>query len=362
MPSALLQTESTTPHEQMFRRQALTAIVGISLATALLGLTVSFPLAWAPGIKMGLAFLVVKNIGFLLWLRAFPAQYPLLGALHFLILVGTSVYKFSQAVLGEHLAAPGGLGTYSYWLPLGYVVAFLVFPRRVALLCSAGVLTVLTGIVLLYVLTGGDETAVQRTNSTLLVQVLLTHVTFISFFVLFGVLQDRYVRVIAQAQSEARAGYLDLLTGVPNRRQLTVWLSGRLHSPLGTEELSVILFDIDHFKQVNDTHGHDYGDEVLRRTAAAVTGQLRRGTLFGRWGGEEFLVILPGAGAAEAQGVAERIRLGVAQVRYDRPLTVTVSLGVAQARAGDSLESLVKRADDALYGAKRAGRNQVQAA
>ncbi|MFC6660860.1 GGDEF domain-containing protein [Deinococcus multiflagellatus] len=146
-----------------------------------------------------------------------------------------------------------------------------------------------------------------------------------------------------------------------NRRQLSLWLGGHLQRE-AREPLSVVLFDLDRFKQINDTHGHDYGDEVLRRTAAAVTGALRRGTLFGRWGGEEFLVILPGAAAAEAQGVAERIRAAVADVPYDRVLQVTVSLGVAQALPGERLESLLKRADDALYAAKHAGRNQVKAA
>ncbi|WP_221089383.1 GGDEF domain-containing protein [Deinococcus aquaedulcis] len=348
-----------TAHEQQFRRQALMAVVAVSLATSAFGLMVAYPLNWGPSVATGLALLTVKNVLFLLWLQVFARHYVLVGALHLAILAVTGVAKFAHAVLVEEMVR--GLGSYSYWLPLTYVVAFLVFPARVATGVSVAIFAALATIFGLW-LSGGQALAEsQQANSALLVQVLLSHVTFISFFVLFGLLQRRYVGALAAAQSEARAGYLDALTGVANRRQLALWLGGHLQRE-AREPLSVVLFDLDRFKQINDTHGHDYGDEVLRRTAAAVTGALRRGTLFGRWGGEEFLVILPGAGAAEAQGVAERIRAAVADVPYDRVLQVTVSLGVAQALPGERLESVLKRADDALYAAKHAGRNQVKAA
>ncbi|WP_189008313.1 GGDEF domain-containing protein [Deinococcus malanensis] len=361
MLPAALQTEMPSLHEQQFRRQALRAVIAISLVTSVFALIVGFPLNWTVGVKTGLAFLIVKNVVFLLWLRAFPQQYALVGGIHFLILAGTGIYKFAQAVVVQHIA--NGLGSYSYWLPLAYVVAFLAFSGRAALGASLGVFGALAAIVLSYVTTGVDLAGLKRENSVLLVQVLLTHATFISFFLLFGVLQNRYVTAIAEAQSEARAGYLDVLTGVANRRQLMLWLTSRLDRTEATgEPLSVILFDLDRFKQINDTYGHDYGDEVLQRTAAAVAGTLRRGTLFGRWGGEEFLVILPAAAVTEAQGVAERVRHAVTDVRYDLPVQVTISLGVTQAQPGESLQALLKRADEAMYAAKHAGRNQVQAA
>ncbi|PTA67457.1 GGDEF domain-containing protein [Deinococcus arcticus] len=348
-----------TAHEQQFRRHALLAVVALSLATSAFGLLVAHPLNWGPGVTTGLALLTVKNVLFLLWLQVFARHYVLVGALHLLILGATGVYKFAQAVLVEQMV--GGLGTYSYWLPLAYVVAFLVFPGRVATAASLGIFAALSAVVGVWLASGAGLSASQQSNSALLVQLLLSHVTFISFFVLFGLLQRRYVGALAAAQSEARAGYLDALTGVPNRRQLTLWLSAQLDGP-ARAPLSVILLDLDRFKQINDTHGHDYGDEVLRRTASAMGGVLRRGTLFGRWGGEEFLVILPGAGAAEAQGVAERIRQAVAGVPHDRVLQVTASLGVAQGEPGERMETLLRRADEALYAAKHAGRNQVKAA
>ncbi|MFC4638773.1 GGDEF domain-containing protein [Deinococcus hohokamensis] len=347
-----------SPHEQQFRQRALQAVIGLSLITAVFALLVGFPLGWTVGIQLGLAFLIVKNVGFLLWLRACPAQYAVAGGLHFLILAATGLYKFAQVTLVEEVVR--GLGSYSYWLPLVYVVAFLAFRGRTALVACAVVFCALLTIAVTYMLSAGGPEILRRENSVLLVQVLLTHATFISFFVLFGVLQGRYVSAISEAQSEARAAYVDVLTGVANRRQLTQWLAARLDR--APEPLCVILLDLDRFKQVNDTYGHDTGDEVLRAAAAAIGTSLRRGTLFGRWGGEEFLVILPGAALAEAQGVAERIRLGVAGASYPLPVQVTVSLGVAQAQDGERPEGVLRRADQALYAAKHAGRNQVQAA
>ncbi|ACO47240.1 putative regulator protein, GGDEF domain; putative membrane protein [Deinococcus deserti VCD115] len=361
MPPLAFQTEPPSLHEQQFRCQALQAVIAISLVTSVFALMVGFPLNWNVSIKIGLTFLIVKNVVFLLWLRSFPQQYALVGGTHFLILAATGIYKFGQAVMIDHVAR--GLGNYSYWLPLVYVVAFLAFSGRVALGASLGVFATLAAIVLSYVATGTDDMGLKRENSVLLIQVLLTHATFISFFLLFGVLQNRYVSAIAEAQSEARAGYLDVLTNVANRRQLMLWLTSRQNRAETTgEPLCVILFDLDRFKHINDTYGHDYGDEVLKRTAAAVAGALRRGTLFGRWGGEEFLVVLPATARGEARGVAERIRHSVAEVRYDLPVQVTVSLGVAQAQPGENLQALLKRADEAMYAAKHAGRNQVQAA
>ncbi|MFC4426481.1 sensor domain-containing diguanylate cyclase [Deinococcus navajonensis] len=354
-------SDASSPHEQQFRRQAVVAVVAIALVTSIFALAVGFPLNWTRGVQLGLALLVLKNAALLLWLRAFPQHYTLAGGLHFLTLAGVGLYRVEQAVLVEHMTS--GLSLYSYWLPLSYVVAFLAFRRRWALAASLGLFLVLLSVVVVFVVAVPDVPAIKREHSVLLVQMLLTHATFISFFVLFGVLQNRYVRTISEAQSEARAAYVDALTGVANRRQLGQWLAGRLEHRAGQNEpLSIILLDLDRFKSINDTYGHDIGDQVLRAAAEAVGASLRRGTLFGRWGGEEFLVILPGAALAEAQGVAERIRLGVASATYPLPVQVTVSLGVAQAREGERPEGILKRADQALYTAKHAGRNQVQAA
>ena len=354
-------TTSQALHEQQFRHAALTAIVFSSLVTSVFAVLVAFPLGWSAADRVGLVLLAIKHLVFLLWLRRFPRHTALVGGLHFLILAGAGVWKLVRALLIEQGA--NGLGIYSYWLPLAYIVAFLAFPGRLAVTASLVLLASLLGVGVAFGFSDSIPLPVKHDQSALLVQVFLAHVTFISFFILFGVLQGRYVTAIAEAESEARAAYLDALTGAPNRRQLMVWLTGHLvRMEAGSEALTIILFDLDHFKRINDTFGHDVGDEVLRRTVAAGTAALRRGTMFGRWGGEEFLVVLPGTALEDGEQVAERLRLAVAEVKYDLPLGVTASFGVAQGQPGEGLNALLRRADEALYASKAAGRNRVQAA
>lgn len=130
------------------------------------------------------------------------------------------------------------------------------------------------------------------------------------------------------------------------------------------QPLSVIALDIDHFKLVNDTHGHHAGDLVLKAVAGNLQRFSRDRDLIARFGGEEFMILLPGADHAEAERCAERIREGVAKhaVRAgdDVTMRVTVSLGVAQVNsATESIEDATSRADKALYAAKTGGRNRV---
>jgi two-component system, cell cycle response regulator len=133
----------------------------------------------------------------------------------------------------------------------------------------------------------------------------------------------------------------------------------------GGAETAVMLFDIDHFKQVNDRHGHPAGDQVLRQLAERALRQVRSVDLVGRLGGEEFIVVMPETSLAGAAIVAERVRAAVAEELFTLPddgkqIPVTISIGVAVTGQGtEGLEDLLKRADDALYDAKNAGRNRV---
>lgn len=121
----------------------------------------------------------------------------------------------------------------------------------------------------------------------------------------------------------------------------------------------MLILDLDHFKEVNDTFGHQAGDGVLRKTAAILSGTVGQRGSVGRWGGEEFLVVLPGRGAEEALAVAEEIRSNVENGTFDITRYVTVSIGVAEALPGDTPGTLVRRADMGLYRAKAEGRNRT---
>ncbi len=155
----------------------------------------------------------------------------------------------------------------------------------------------------------------------------------------------------------------DELTRTLNRRSLVARLGEeRSRCERSGASFSLALMDLDFFKKVNDTYGHAVGDEVLRGFARAVHDAMRVTDVFGRYGGEEFLLILTGSTTAAAHDAAERIRAAV--MAKDWTLTaaglkVTVSVGIASFRKGESIEQLLKRADNALYQAKHAGRNRT---
>ena len=156
----------------------------------------------------------------------------------------------------------------------------------------------------------------------------------------------------------------DQLTGLGNRRAVFEEL-GRLarSSPQQGEPLTVVMFDIDHFKHVNDTYGHQTGDAVLQRIAELTRRQVREGDLVGRIGGEEFVWLLPKVSIGQARDLAERLRALIERESAAGGLpSVTVSLGLALLRMGDTPEQLIARADEALYRAKESGRNCVQRA
>ncbi|HEX5354765.1 MAG TPA: GGDEF domain-containing protein [Aquabacterium sp.] len=153
----------------------------------------------------------------------------------------------------------------------------------------------------------------------------------------------------------------DMLTGALNRRMMTELAENELKLiERSGAPMCIALIDIDHFKHVNDHFGHHAGDAVLRSMAQHAQGQIRQVDKFSRWGGEEFLVMLPSISAVEGMNAIERLRQSVERLEIPGypQLHVTFSAGVAQAKVGESLEQLIERADEALYEAKRQGRNR----
>jgi len=155
----------------------------------------------------------------------------------------------------------------------------------------------------------------------------------------------------------------DPLTRIPNRRGLDVRLAEELvRAERYASPLAVLLLDVDHFKSVNDQHGHDVGDAALRQVALLLQEACRGPDFVGRWGGEEFMMLLPETGPAAARDVAARVRARVEQEPFVGVGRLTVSVGVASFAAGDRVEGLFRRVDRALYAAKVGGRNRVEVA
>ena len=157
----------------------------------------------------------------------------------------------------------------------------------------------------------------------------------------------------------------DPLTGLHNRRYMSGQLTALVRRAVqGGGPVAALLVDIDHFKRINDSFGHDIGDEVLREFAVRLATNVRAIDLACRYGGEEFVVVMPDTSLEAAGRIAERLRLHVAGSPFrmpglEEPLQVTISVGVAATLEGDSPDALLKRADAAVYEAKAAGRNQV---
>lgn len=155
----------------------------------------------------------------------------------------------------------------------------------------------------------------------------------------------------------------DPLTGLPNRRRFEKALAKLLRDRVlqgDAPPFSMAVLDIDHFKPVNDHHGHVTGDRVLQRMGKLLTACLRGDDLVARIGGEEFGLLMPGTGEVAARSILERLRHAVEVHSWEKGLTITLSIGGAGCRAGDTRDALLQRADSALYAAKRAGRNRVQ--
>jgi two-component system cell cycle response regulator len=167
--------------------------------------------------------------------------------------------------------------------------------------------------------------------------------------------------------SAVELAVIDPLTGLYNRRYLDAHLRSVVERAITADKsVCVLLFDIDHFKDINDTYGHDTGDDVLRDFSERLRRGVRGIDLIARYGGEEFVLVMPETDASFAAAVAERLRCDVEKVgfttRAGERFPVTVSIGLAEWQGhSDSAETLIKRADAALYAAKRAGRNRVVA-
>jgi diguanylate cyclase (GGDEF)-like protein len=152
----------------------------------------------------------------------------------------------------------------------------------------------------------------------------------------------------------------DLVTGLMNRRGAEEVLEREAsRAQRFGARVSMVLFDLDHFKQVNDRYGHDAGDEVLRAIATTI-GQAARGVdVAARWGGDELFAVLPNTGLDGARSFAERVRASVEQIDPRVLRGATISSGAAELAQGESWEEAIRRADAKLYEAKRAGRNRV---
>lgn len=243
----------------------------------------------------------------------------------------------------------------AYWvLAFVMVLVYLSFSPRQGLWVGLGVvgLTLVLGL-----LRFGGEWASSEFLSFLPSETRLLAMAGLLY--LLAAVKDHLARANRQVEEMHTLARTDPLTGLPNRLALSERLEAEIQSPHG---LFLALLDVDHFKQINDRHGHATGDAVLKEVARRLQAGLREGDVLGRWGGEEFMILLREESLQNVLAALERMRESIAFWPFEGVGAVSASFGVAEAQFGDTVHGLLERADQALYQAKRMGRNRVELA
>lgn len=331
----------------------------LSLALPVIGYTWNVVAAFMGAV----ACLFVREIAELQ--RFSPRVHALFGwfAVAFVVL---AFANFADMIgLGDIVVAIGNL-VFVISAVTTLVVAFLAWRRdnRAAgwFLVAWGLLETLTIATALHLLFSRED----GESALLLYYALPGSMVAAAVLIALGVADRLRDQRLALTDAERRA-QSDALTGVLNRRSLLERLDGAcLRARARGLPIALLFIDVDHFKQINDSHGHPAGDACLRAIIGPIQSELRQSDVIGRYGGEEFVVILSSADAAAAQPIAERIRQRVAEISvpgFGAPIHLTCSIGVATSdMLGVWGEHLIARADEAVYAAKRCGRNCVQIA
>jgi len=176
-------------------------------------------------------------------------------------------------------------------------------------------------------------------------------------------LVSEYKKLEVEKQQFEALSTTDVLTGVMNRAGVQQFLQRLFESNFSRNQMGVMLFDIDYFKKINDSQGHDAGDIVLTEIAKIINEQVRHTDIFGRWGGEEFILICSQISEERLITLADKLRETIELHSFvidSQSIKVTVSIGATKVNATETFETVFKRADKALYTAKNSGRNQVQ--
>jgi diguanylate cyclase (GGDEF)-like protein len=240
----------------------------------------------------------------------------------------------------------------SYWFAVLYATAFIAFRARRATHVSSAIFAVSLLICSFHLI-------LLKSGGLLTYRTVASVAQFLISSAVLVVAQFAVGRLRHQLDQVRNAAYIDVLTGLPNRRYAEQQLDTLVQAGRG---FSMVMLDIDHFKQVNDTYGHQAGDLVLRETGRVIGKHLHGQQFMARWGGEEFVLVLPGLPKRGGKALAEAARQDLYQHVFDQVGGLTASFGVAEWVTGDDLVSVMRRADAALYAAKRQGRNGVRVA
>ncbi len=266
---------------------------------------------------------------------------------------------------GLYLAPVGGphainVAATMLWIPLLFVFCAIAFDGLTSLRYSLAIYVLVVALTLPHAVATMPGTGVMD-GLFFTLQAYLAYAVIIIALYFFSDIQQRAYTMEETARTMRRLANTDALTALANRRQCEEQLTYELRrAERYGRVFSVLMIDIDHFKELNDRFGHLAGDDVLVDMARRIERMVRASDLIARWGGEEFLLLAPETNLEDARRLAEMTRHHIDTTTLADRHRVTISVGVASYRGGDTVQSVVARADAALYLAKRGGRNQVK--
>jgi diguanylate cyclase (GGDEF)-like protein len=249
---------------------------------------------------------------------------------------------------------------FEHWIPLLYILSFLIFRSKRALLISMAYFVYILAVGVVYFLLNYTPT-IDWHNVSFLVQFYASNLLYSTLLYIIALLKDNYGEAEIRSEHMTLLANMDDLTGIHNRRKINNLLDAFIESYReGGRPFSVIMLDVDGFKKINDTFGHDIGDYVLRRVAELLRANVRESDQIGRWGGDEFFIFYPDTDNEKARLLAKRLEASVQQADFAHIGHVTISLGIATSQSSDNAGTLIKRADEGLYKVKRGKLPEVE--
>ncbi|MBA1336842.1 MAG: hypothetical protein HPY66_3278 [Firmicutes bacterium] len=329
--------------------------------------------------------LISLGLGVLYFLFIIPDFFLIRDAVTFrIILANRSVFLLLVVYFATRVGSIGP-DRYFYWVTayevlcgVFFLQVYYLYETPDFLIQSFGVITIILAIYLVpnrWVLKLGASTAVALgffTVSALVTRMVKVNqfsaaVVYITLTIVFtGVSSyqiNRYKRKHYAYEKELLyLSTIDQLTGIHNRLRLEEELKKNVdYAKRYKADLSIIIFDVDDFKQINDSYGHQVGDSVLAAIASIVKNSVRATDFFARWGGEEFIILLPNTGKQDAVELAHRLKKSISEYGFGWGGNVTCSFGVDTVREDDDVHSIVRRVDRLMYNAKSKGKNEVMA-
>jgi diguanylate cyclase (GGDEF)-like protein len=259
------------------------------------------------------------------------------------------ITTFYDAVRNYMVVSGGSLGDFIIWMPLITMFFFLTLGTKPGLYFSIGIFltTFVTGVMYINSLSSESIDSIGQFYFANLVYIIVLYYA------------QHIFKTYADLEMFKKYAYFDTLTSIASRLLIDQWLEKKLKAFKEKQEhFSIIFFDIDHFKNVNDNFGHKVGDAVLVEFSELIQSHLTNQELFGRWGGEEFIIITQGKGDSTLK-FAKHLRAIVEAHEFKDAGQLTASFGVTCSQFGDDIDSLLNRADKGLYHSKDCGRNCV---